>query len=305
MTQSTTDAAQPRGVPAIPPAGRLERPIKVVIDSDTANEVDDQYAIALALLAPDRIEMRGLVAAHFGDRGGSEGIEQSYEEILRVLAHAGLGGTVPVLRGSHPLRYGGEPSPSEGVDFILEEARRATPDDPLWVVGLGPATDIASAYLADPSIADRVVALYHGRTRWPEKCWNFNVYNDVRAARTLFHSRLPFVLFDTGTYLRQSMEEAEARVAPRGPLGRYLTDIRRRQPRWMAPDKGLFDLGDLALLVEPGLCEWEEVPVPTVGWDLVYDHAHTHGRMQRVYHVDRPGTFRLLADRLAAHAATR
>ena len=306
-----TQTGQQRRVPTIPPAGRLERPIKVVIDTDTANEVDDQYAIALALLAPDRIELRGLVAAHYGDRGGPEGIERSYDEILRVLEHAGLrggagagagAGTVPVLRGSHPLRYGGEPSPSEGVDFILEEARRATSEEPLWVIGLGPATSIASAYLADPSIADRVVALYHGRTRWPEKCWNFNVHNDVRAARALFHSRLPFVLFDTGTYLRQSMEEAERRVAPHGPLGRFLTDIRRSEPRWMAPEKGLFDLGDVALLVAPEQCEWEEVPVPTVGWDLVYDHAHTHGRMIRVYHVDRKGTFDLLEHKLAEHA---
>jgi purine nucleosidase len=301
----TTTETLARRVPTIVAAGPRPQRIRVVIDADAANEVDDQYALALALLSPERIDLRGLVAAHFGDRGGASGIEQSYEEIERVLEHAGLAGRTPVTRGSHPLRYGNEPSPSEGVDFILEEARRATPDDPLWLVGLGPATDIASAYLTDPSIADRVVVLYHGRTRWPEKCWNFNVHNDVRAARTLFHSDLPFVLFDTGTYLRQSMVEAEERVEPHGPLGRYLTDIRRRSPRWAAPDKGLFDLGDIVLLVAPDLCEWEEVPVPSVGWDLVYDHAQTHGRMIRVYHVDRRGTFDLLTRTLIATGSGR
>lgn len=292
-----------RHLPAIPPPGQIERPLRVLIDADAANEVDDQYAIALALFSPQRIELRGLVAAHFGDRAGPAGIEQSYEEILRVLELAGASGTVPVRRGSHPLRYGNETSPSEGVDLIIQEARRATLERPLWIVGLGPATDIAAAFLADPSIAERVVVLYHGRTRWPEKCWNFNVHNDVRAARTLFHSPLPFVLFDTGTYLRQSMAEAEERVAPHGALGRYLVDIRRREPRWQAPEKGLFDLGDIALLAQPELCEWEEVAVPTVGWDLLYDHGHTHGRMQRVYHVDRRGTFDLFTRTLEEHAS--
>ena len=119
-----------------------------------------------------------------------------------------------------------------------------------------------------------------------------------------FHSPLPFVLFDTGTYLRQSMEDAEREVAPHGALGRYLVDIRHRHPRWAAPDKGLFDLGDIAFLVEPSLAEWEEVPAPSVGWDLVYDHAHPHGRMLRVYHVDRARTLRLLSERLAQHAST-
>jgi inosine-uridine nucleoside N-ribohydrolase len=292
----TAQTARPeRRVPTVPPAGQR---VRVVLDTDTANEVDDQYAIALALFSPERIDLKGLVAAHFGDRGGPAGIDQSYDEIRRVLDLAGDAGRVPAFRGSHPLRYSDVAEPSEGVDFIVEEARKATPDDPLWVVLLGPATDVVAASVAAPDIADRMVALFHGRTRWPATCWNFNVHNDVRAARALFHSPLPFVLFDTGTYLRQPLEEAEQTVAPHGPLGRYLVDIRRRTPRHAAPSKGLFDLGDVAFLVDPALAEWEEVSVPTVGWDLVYDHAHTHGRMLRVYHIDRPGTFRLLSDHL-------
>ncbi|HEX2032996.1 MAG TPA: nucleoside hydrolase [Chloroflexota bacterium] len=292
-----SEATSPRRVPAIP---EPERRIRVVIDTDAANEVDDQYAMALALAAPERIDLRGLVAAHFGDRAGAAGIERSYEEVQRVLELAGLAGRVPALRGSHPLRYGDEASPSAGVDFIVAEARLATAEDPLWVVALGPATDAVSAYLTDPSIAERMVVLFHGRTRWPEKCWNFNVYNDVRAVRTLFHAPLPLVLFDTGTYLRQPLEEAERLVAPHGRLGRYLVDIRRASPGYASAEKGLFDLGDIAMLVDPSLSEWEEVPCPTVNWDLLYDHRRTHGRMLRVYHIDRPGTFRLLSERLAA-----
>ena len=56
-----------------------------------------------------------------------------------MLDAAGMAGRFPVVHGSHPLRYDSEPSPSEGVDFLLAEAKQATPDDPLWVVLLGPA----------------------------------------------------------------------------------------------------------------------------------------------------------------------
>jgi purine nucleosidase len=290
---------RPRRVPGIPPSGRR---LRLVVSTDIACEVDDQHALALALLCPDRLDLRGVVAAHFGDAGGPDGIGRSVEEAQRVLEAAGMPGRVPVLRGGHPLRYSREASPSEGLDFLLAEARRAAPDDPLWIVALGPATDPVSAWLADPSIVDRVVVLYHGRTRWPEKCWNFNVYNDLRAARALFHSDLPLVLFDTGTYLRLPMDEAARLLTPHGPLGRYLVEIRHRRAAYQRPDKGIFDLGDIALLVEPDLAEWEEVAVPTVTWDLLYDHAHPHGRMLRVYHIDRRRTFRLLSERLAAHA---
>ena len=99
------------------------------------------------------------------------------------------------------------------------------------------------------------------------------------------------------------MEVAEQQLAPHGALGRYLVDIRRRHAYTMRADKGLFDLGDIAFLVNPALAEWEQVPVPGVEWDLRYDHAHPHGEMLRVYHIDRAGTFALLSRHLSEHSA--
>ena len=106
--------------------------------------------MARALLAPERLDLRGFVAAHFGDGGGPDGIQRSFDETKRVMELAGMAGRVPVLRGSHPMRYSSEPSHSEGMEFILEEARKATPDDPLWIVFLGPMPDGVSAYLLGP-----------------------------------------------------------------------------------------------------------------------------------------------------------
>jgi hypothetical protein len=146
---------------------------------------------------------------------------------------------------------------------------------------------------------DRVIAFWHLRTRWPEKCYNFNVFGDVRAARLLLHSPLSFVLFDTGTYLRCPMEESERRVKPYGELGRYLHEYRHRDPWFANPRKGFYDLGDIAALVDPTLACWEETPCPAVNWDLRYQFEGTLGTILRCYHVDRDRTFGLLYDRLS------
>ncbi len=53
-----------------------------------------------------------------------------------------------------------------------------------------------------PDIADRLVVFWHGRTRWPVQCWNFNAYNDIKAVQIIFKQPCRLVLFDTGTYLR-------------------------------------------------------------------------------------------------------
>jgi len=285
-----------RVVPQLPPVGRR---IRLLIDSDAACEVDDQYAIALALLSPERFEIEGFVGTHFGDSGGPEGPAKSAAEIQRVLEAAGQAGRFPVKHGSDPLIYSKRPQPSEGVDFIIERALAGQKDNPLWIVGLGAATNIASAYLAEPKIAERVIVLWHGRTQWPLRCWNFNAVNDLKAVRVLFASALPLALFDTGTYLRCPMAQSEQNILPHGPLGRYLHEIRLRSPGHQHPDKGLFDLGDVASLVDPSLVEWEIAKAPRVDWDTSYDWKHDFGKILRIYQISRDRTFELLFRKLA------
>jgi purine nucleosidase len=287
-----------RVVPRIPATGQR---LRVVIDSDAKNEIDDQWALALAILSPERFRIEGFVGANFDNqRGGPGGVARSVREIETVLEKADMAGRWPVLPGSHPMQYQFEPSRSEGVEFIIERALAGSPENPLWVVGLGAATDMASALLLEPRIVDRVIAFWHLRTRWPEKCYNFNVFGDVRAARLLFHSPLSFVLFDTGTYLRCPMEESERFVRPHGELGRYLHEYRHRDRAFSDPRKSFFDLGDIAALVDPGLACWDETRCPEVGWDLCYQFRGTLGTILRCYHVDRDRTFALLYDRLSA-----
>lgn len=286
-------SSRPRA-PWPPPSG----PIRVIIDTDAANEIDDQYALALAFGFPDRLKIEGIVAAHYGDRGGPAGIDASYQEIGRVMEKAGLAGKFPLKRGSEPFTFRDVPPPSEGVRFIIERAQQATPNDPLWLVLLGPATDAAAALQLEPGIADRVVVFWHGRTQWPLRCWNFNAYNDIKAARLLFELPMRFILFDTGTHLTMDMAECERRIATTGPLGRYLYDIRKRSPSWSRPNKGLFDLGDIAALVDPDTVRWERTDAPAVDHDLRYDFSKTQGEIVRIHHVERDQTLDLLVTAL-------
>jgi inosine-uridine nucleoside N-ribohydrolase len=270
----------------------------MIIDADVANEVDDQYAIALALGRPDKIRIEGFIAAHFGDAGGAKGIDKSLAELEAVLTKAGMSGKFPIRRGADPLQYRDRIPDNEGVNFIIEKAKQSTPEDPLWVVMLGPATDGAAALLKDPSIADRVIFFWHGRTQWPVRAWNFNAYNDIRAVRVLFETPCRFILFDTGTYLRIPMEETGSRFAPISALGAYLHDIRRRRPQYMTPAKGFFDLGDIGAVVDPTTVRWEKVNAPGVDHDLRYDFSKNHGQIVRIYHVETKPVFDLLEDAL-------
>ena len=213
------------------------------------------------------------------------------------------------------MAYPYAPSESEGIDFIIQKAMEHTKDDPLWIIGLGAPTDMASALLKEPEIADRVVAFWHLRTAWPDKASNFNVFGDIHAARFLFHSPLKFVLFDTGTHLNCPMEESESRVMTCGPLGKYLHEYRTgkygtygtesfqaRLARGMMDDnKGFFDLGDIAAMLAPEIASFEVVDCPDVGHDVVYQFNGARGKILRCYDIDRDQTFDLLYKALESY----
>ena len=277
-----------------PPSG----PLRIIIDADAANEVDDQYAIALALGFPDRFKIEGIVASHYGVRGGSLGIKKSYASIQEVLEKSGIKADFGIMSGIPPLTFFDYFPPSDGVDFIIEKARTASRESPLWIVALGPATNVAGALLKDPSITDKIVVLWHGRTQWPQRAWNFNAYNDTKAVQLLFDLPVRLILFDTGTQITMPMEESKQKIYPIGEMGRYLHQIRDMSPYARQPDKGLFDLGDIAALIDPRICKSEITKSPTVGHDLRYSFTEERGKIVRIYDIDKDPCFDLLQQAL-------
>jgi purine nucleosidase len=301
-----------RAVPRIPPKGEK---IKLIIDTDAKAEVDDLWALSLALLSPERFDIQGIIGATFLT-GGPSSIAMSCKEIDTIVKLANRDGVFPILSGAHPMAYPYAPSESEGVDFIIGKAMECTPDDPLWVIGLGAATDIASAFLKEPRIAERMIVFWHGRTKWPEKASNFNVFGDIHAARLLFHSPLSFVLFDTGTHLTCPMGESAEKVKPRGPLGKYLHEYRTGEAGlygtgsfqqqliggMMSDAKGFFDLGDIAALLDPEIASFEIVDCPDIAHDVTYIFNGTKGKILRCFDIDRDKTFDLLYRKLQDYA---
>jgi len=301
LAQTDVYHGKKESVPEIP---EKNKKIRIIIVSDAMNEIDDVWAIALAILSPERFQIEGFVGSNYDHPHlgiGPQSVGKSVEVIKTILSKAGLEKKYPVFAGSHPMSYQFEPSHSEGVDFIIQKASEGSKENLLWVVGLGSSTDLASAYLKEPSIADKVIFFWHGRTEktWPYRAHNYNVKGDMHAARILFHSPVPLVLFDTGTNLSAgTLEESLEHIRPHGDLGEYLYEYRLKEENWAGKKKGFFDLGDIAVLIDPELGKWEETPCPTVTPYMDYNFYKTNGRLLRCRKVNRNKTFGLLYRKL-------
>lgn len=173
--------------------------VDVVLDTDTYNEIDDQFALSYLLRSPERARVRGIFAAPFFNENSvspEDGMEKSHREILKLLALAGREELVPlVCRGSRRyLPNEDTPVPSEAADRLLELSRSHTADRPLYVVAIGAITNIASALLTDPGLKDRICLVWLGghAHRWPHTA-EFNMMQDVAAARVVFGCGVPLV----------------------------------------------------------------------------------------------------------------
>lgn len=173
--------------------------VDVVLDTDTYNEIDDQYAVAYLLKAAPRLHTKALLAAPFHtDRvsGPKEGMEQSYNELLHLLELMGREDMKScVFRGSDRfLPDEHTPVESDAARHLCELAMTYPTDRPLYVAAIGAITNVASAILMQPEIVDHIVVVWLGghALHWPNSD-EFNMKQDVAAARVVFGCGVPLV----------------------------------------------------------------------------------------------------------------
>lgn len=265
--------------------------IRLIVNTDAKNEADDQFAIAHAILTP-RFKIEGIIAAHFGTLRTNESMEESYAEIEKMLELTHSKEKIRLVRGAtKALPDETTPVPSEGADLIVEEAMKDDPL-PLFVIFLGPLTDLAAAYLKEPGIASRLTAVWIGGGAYPAGEREFNLQNDIPAANVVFGSPIPLwqVPRDVYSSVRVSLAELAARVRPHGELGRYLFEqleafnrLPTHRQEW--PKGEMWSLGDspaVSLLIDdqPYDFEWREAPY--VRGDMTYEQR-PGSRTIRVY----------------------
>ena len=98
-----------------------EKICRVIIDTDAANEGDDQFAAVHAMLSP-RFDNVGFIAAHYG---AENSMERSYDELLRLFSALECPFSGIIKKGApHPLLSKSGPVVSEGSALIVEEAMK-------------------------------------------------------------------------------------------------------------------------------------------------------------------------------------
>jgi purine nucleosidase len=252
----------------------------VLLSTDCGCEMDDQWALALLALAPS-LELRAVVGAHAPGLTAPAAADHA----RGVLRQMNLTETPPVVAGSSgPMTDDLTPVESEGTELLRREAQGFSPRRRLAVLVIGSATDVASALLLDPALADRIEVVAVGFDGWPKGGDPFNVKNDVRAWQALLASPVPITVGPIDTCLRHlTLTRAAARemLSPAGGPARFLLSILEeyldRNPEEARQVTGrpdawpVWDLIAVAHLL--GLTQTTSHPRPRLRDDMTFDHA--------------------------------
>ena len=314
--------------PSVPDSIRSERllppkdKIRVVIDTDTYNEIDDQFAVVHALLSPEKLAIEAIYAAPFYNlRSNSpgEGMDMSYDEIHRLLKRLDIDPINLAHRGSTGfLEDYDHPYSSDAVNDLIDRAMRSA--EPLYVIAIGALTNIASAILIEPRIITKIVLVWLGGNalHWPNTV-EFNLAGDVAASRLILDCGVPLILIPclgVTTHLRSTVSEIERYVQGKGAIGDYLAEtFKGYSEDHFAWSKEIWDVVTIGYLLNP---DWvpshivsspiitqrtpadvhNQNPMAWVDHQLTWSFDHARHQIRCAYYVERDPIFRDLFTKL-------
>jgi len=239
---------------------------RIIIDTDIGDDVDDAFAVALALRSPE-LQILG-ISTTFGDT------ELRAKLLDRLLGEVGRQ-DIAVVAGkasqtNNPFtqrKYaeGGrytKASHPEAVDFILEQIRRYPGE--ITLVAIGPLGNIGGLIDKDPetfrklrrvvimggSIEKRYGDLGYAPPRGPEAEWN--IKNDVASAQKLFASGVPIFMMPLDS-TQMKLDEVKRKILFQA--GTPLTDaLTLLYHEWGQETPTLFDVMTIEFILDPAIC---------------------------------------------------
>lgn len=252
-------------------------PKNVILDTDTYNEVDDQFALAYAMLSPDRVRLLAVTAApFFNERSDSagDGMLKSYREIGKIMELVRQDAGIPYYKGAvRFLTPDKEPVASEASEAIVRTVMNA--EDPVFIVAIGAITNVASAILQCPELVSRAAVIWLGghALHYPNTA-EFNLGEDPAAAQVVFDSGIPLLQIPCGgvcTEFLTTLPELEAYLAGKNRLCDYLVEIVRAYSKGQfAWSKVIWDVTAIAALTLPEAMDTVLLPRPFISSDCRY-----------------------------------
>lgn len=285
--------------------------MRVIIDNDFGGDPDGLFQLVHHVLSPS-VEIRAIIGSHLKPGDGFDPsnetathAKQKAEEVLKTM---NLEKVYQLYQGSNfPLENETAPQKSDAATAIVNEAMREDTKLPLYIVCGAGLTDLASAYLMEPKIANRLTLIWIGGPEYidlapPPPGYTSLEYNlgiDIKAGQVVFNkSAIPIWQVPRNAYRQVFLPYSSLllKVKPQGKIGEYLTAelerVMKLTLKWNFNIGELYIVGDSPLVLltalqssfepDPSSSKYALRPAPLINNQGLYE-VNNAGRNIRVY----------------------
>jgi inosine-uridine nucleoside N-ribohydrolase/uncharacterized HAD superfamily protein len=265
--------------------------VNVILDTDTYNECDDQFALSYLLKSQDKFNIEAITVApyhHDNNISIQEGTDKSYNEIIKICNWLNFNTMNKVFKGSTDYVGEGYNENNDAVNKIIEVANK---NDKTYILAIGAITNVAVAIQKEPSIIDKIEVIWlGGHSLLQENNLEFNFKQDVEAVRTVFNSKVKLTIIpceNVASNLRTSIYELEHYLKGKSELCDYLCQrfyndgvhgIQERRVIW--------DISVIAYMINKEWFETSELSCPNIKDDTSYELTENNHKITIVNYLN-------------------
>lgn len=277
--------------------------INVILDTDTYNECDDQFAIAYLLKSQEKFNIEAITVApyhHDNSISIEEGINESYNEIIKICNWLNFDHNNKVFKGSTDYLINRYNEENSAVNKIVEIANK---NDKTYILAIGAITNVALAIKKQPQIINRIEIVWlGGNSLLSNNNKEFNFKQDIEAVKTIFESKVKLTIIpckNVASNLRTSIYELEHFLKGKNELCDYLCErfyndgihgLKERRVIW--------DISVIAYMVNKDWFDTIEISCPNINEDTSYEFTENNHKITIVNYLNVDKIYKNLFNKL-------
>lgn len=267
--------------------------VNVILDTDTYNECDDQFALSYLIKSKDLFNIEAITVAPYSraERNvkAKDGQELSYNEILKICNLLNFDTNNKVFKGSIDYIQNGYDEKNDAVNKIIEIALK---NNKTYILGIGAITNIALAIKKEPKIVNKIEVIWLGGNELGYKDnLEYNFKQDIEAVKIVFGSKVKLTILpckNIVSELRIDIDTLKTYLENESELCNYLIErFYNDGYHGIQESRVIWDISVIAYMINKNWFETKQISCPSIREDTSYGTTNNGHNITFVTKLDR------------------
>ena len=267
--------------------------INVILDTDTYNECDDQFALSYLIKNKNLFNIEAITIAPYSHvtRNVSviEGQELSYNEVIKISKWLNFDTKDKVFKGSMDYLQNRYYENNPAVDKIIEVALKKKKT---YILAIGAITNIALAIEKEPSIINKIEIIWLGGNELGyADNMEYNFRQDIKAVKVVFASKVKLTILPCNNViskLKIDINTLKERIGNKSELCNYLIDrFYNDGYHGIQEERTIWDISVIAYMINKNWFKKEVISCPNIKEDTSYELTNDRHKITIITDINK------------------